>query len=274
MTNGGNNSTRDPDEQLPAWYASEIPMNRTIAMHDYVSRQGFPTVKQLRDGILLGCIADALWLAANQGSFDGKQWEGDTYLDDNQQGEQWAVAFTPAGTVAVFYSSESERNPFPEGSPPYDQANYFRGMPDSLREAKERALSWMTNLEWEMGGPNAAITAAMWADGERFAANEPWKDILYNSLWACYRQLLPLAVALIAWQVNFGLNDEEAAVLRSSYQRRLTSTESVIDVEPWERSVFLRGREAFAPAARRDDPGLSAAKVALARVGIALNLDD
>jgi len=34
-----------------------------------------------------------------------------------QEGEQWAAVFTPEGAVAVFYSSESERNPFPEGSP-------------------------------------------------------------------------------------------------------------------------------------------------------------
>jgi hypothetical protein len=242
-------------------------------MYEHLARQGFPTVEQLRRGILLGCIADALWLAANQGIFAGHQWDGDTYVDDNEQGELWAATFTPDGAVAVFYSSESERNPFPEGSPPYDQARYFRGMPDPLRTAKERALSWMIDLNWVTGGPNAVITAAMWADGERFTANEPWEVVFQNSLWACYRQLLPLDVALVNWQDNFGLNDEDVAVLRSLYRRRLASTRAVIPVE-WERKAFMQGHDAASPAVQRDDPGLSAARDALASIGIALRIDE
>ena len=175
----------------------------------------------------------------------------------------WAAAFTAEGAVTVFYSSESDRNPFPPGSPPYDQALYFRGMPKTLQRAKERALSWMINLEWIMGGPNAVVTAAMWAESGQFTANEPWKAVFYNSLWSCHRQLLPLNVALIEWRHEFGLNDGEVNVLRSLYERRVASTEATIPTESWEREVFTRNG---------DVAGLRAARHALSGVGITLTI--
>jgi len=236
-----------------------------FVMYDHLAKQGFPTVKQFRRGILLGCIADALWLAANQGYYAGQQWDGDTYIEDKEQGELWAATFTAQGTVAVFYSNESERNPFPSGSPPYDQALYFRGMPATLQTAKERALSFMMNLEWVMGSPNGVVTAAMWAEGDRFTANEPWSAVFHNSLWACHRQLLPLNVALIEWRHEFDLNDEDVSVLQSLYLRRISSTDAMIPVEPWEREAFTRSR---------DTTGLLAARNALACIGIALGIDD
>jgi hypothetical protein len=140
-------------------------------------------------------------------------------------------------------------------------------MPDTLRAAKRRALSWMINLNWGLGGPDAAITAAMWADGERFTANEPWEVVFHNSLWACHRQLLPVDVAVLEWQGQFDLDDEGVGVLRSLYQRRLASTQPMIPVEPWERETIMRG-------CARDDLGPSAARDALASIGIVLGTDD
>ena len=135
MTESNFDSTWDPNRDLPAWYST----SNTLSIYEHLARQGFPTVQQFRRGILLGCIAHALWLAANDGSFaHNHQWDGDTYVDDNDQGETWAVSFTAEGAVAAFYSSEME---------PCDQTRCFRGMPDTLRTAKDRALSWMMNPE-------------------------------------------------------------------------------------------------------------------------------
>src|SRR5262245_31071363 len=154
-----------PEKHIPVWYTAGRQEQSRFPMSEHLAREGFPTIKQLHQGIVLGCIAHSLWLAANEGMFaHNNQWEGDTYADDNDQGARWAVAFRPEGAVAVFYSSESARNPFPQDSPPYDQAQYFQGTPETLLPAKESALAWVVNLDWEMGGPSAAITAARWAD--------------------------------------------------------------------------------------------------------------
>jgi hypothetical protein len=225
---------------------------------------GFPTVEQLRRGILLGCIVHSFWLAAEDPVTE-QYWEGDTYMDDQLEGERWAVSFPQGGAVAVFYSNESSRNPYPDGRPPYDQSQYFRGMPEFLEPAKERALSWMLDLDFKAGGPNAVVTAAMWADGERFTAVEPWEDVFHHSLWACYRQLLPPEIALAEWWEGMELPGNRIVAARSLYERRIASTETVIPVEPWERQAFLE-----AAGNTPDADRLDAARGLLADIGIAL----
>jgi hypothetical protein len=271
MKNSSQEQEPDPAKQLPAWYQPVMEGQSCFPMYEHLAQQGFPTVNQLRDGILLGCIAHALWLAANQGQFAHNHcWDGSTYVDDNDQGERWAVDFQPEGAVAVFYSTESPRNPFPKNRPPYDQAKYFQGMPDGLSKAKDRALAWMVNLDRGMGGPRAAITSAMWATANRFTACEPWGTVFHNSLWSCYRQVLPLEVAVMEWREDCALDDEGVAVLRSLYDRRRVSSETMIHMHPWERDVFLRGHDRTNPVQESDDPDLSAARETLASIGIAL----
>ncbi len=226
--------------------------------------QGFPTVERLRRGIVLGCIAHSFWLAVNERVFE-QFWEGDTYMDDQMQGERWAVSFPDGGAVAVFYSSESSRNPYPEDSPPYDQSYYFRGMPEHLLPAKERALSWMLDLDFQAGGPNAVVTAAMWADGERFTAIEPWPDVFNHSLWECAYQLMPPEIALTHWWEGMGLPGNGIVSAHSLYERRIASTEAIITVEPRELQGFLEAA-GNAPNPYR----FAAARELLAGVGIAL----
>jgi hypothetical protein len=230
-----------------------------------VREAGFPTVEQLRRGIVLCCITHSFWLAVHAPVFS-VFWHEGTYFEDEIQGEYWAVAFTQGGAVAVFYSSESPRNPFPEGSPPYDQSRYFRGMPKHLNPAKERALSLMIDRDFRSGNPRgAAITAAMWADGDRFTAAESWADVYDHSLWACYTHLLPPEVALREWWRGMELPGSGERAAWSLYERRLASTDAVIAVEPREWQSFVEA------AGQDPEPAkLAAAQELLASVGIAL----
>lgn len=247
-------------DTLPEWYDGS-----RWATNDYIVAQGFPTVTQFRRGILLGCIVEAVSLV-EQGSFPEHAWQDNVYNQDIHQGEAWAVAFTDAGAVAVFYSSESERNPHPEGSETYDQSRYFRGMPDRLLEAKERALAWMVNFDFVVGGPNAVITAAMWADGEQFTAAEPWADVFQNCLWDCDKQLLPLEVALVRWQNYFGLGNPQMALARSIYERKLASPDATMTLDPYE----VEKLRAFAVAHSPRNPELQVSREAFAAIGIVL----
>lgn len=227
---------------------------------------GFPTVEQLRRGIILRCITHSFWLAAGNILVSILFWDDSTYFEDEIQGEYWAVAFTAGGAVAVFYSSESSRNPFPKGSPPYDQSQYFKGMPRRLNSARDRALSLMIDLDWRNGNPSGAvITAAMWADGNVFTAAEPWTDVFDNSLWACYEHLLPPEVALRNWWRGMDLPGSGEQVAWSVYQRRLASTDAVLAVEPWEWQAFVEAAE------QEPEPAdLAAAHHLLIAVGISL----
>jgi hypothetical protein len=238
-----------------------------VDLIESVRDAGFPTVEQLRRGIVLRCIIDSFWLATHD-PMSVAFWEDNTYFEDEIQGESWAVTFTGVGAVAVFYSTESERNPFPDGSPPYDQSRYFQGMPSRLNPAKDLALSLMIDLEWQIGNPaKSAITAAMWADGEQFTAVETWADVFRNSTYACLNHLLPPDVALREWWEGMGLPGSGDKAARSLYERRLASTDAVIAVESWEWQAFLDAAGGQMPEPER----LAAAADLLAGVGIVLN---
>jgi hypothetical protein len=240
-------------------------MPTTNPLINSVRDAGFPTVEQLRRGVVLCSITSAYWLAVHDPVFT-IYWHGGTYFEDEMQGEHWAVAFAKGGAVAAFFSSESSRNPFPAGSPPYEQARYFRGMPERLKPTRDRALSLMHDLERRCGNPGGAvITAAMWADGERFTAAEPWSAVFDHSLWACATHLLPPEVALREWWNGLGLPGSGDRAAWSLYQRRLASAEPMIAVEPWERQTFVEA------AGHEPDPARpAAASELLASVGIAL----
>jgi hypothetical protein len=254
----------DQDKELPSWYSRVLETHDNFPLYDHLTRQGFPTVEQLRRGIILGCVAHSFWLAAEE-AVSEEFWNGDTYVNDEMQGERWAVAFPKGGALAVFYSSESSRNPYPEGSPPYDHSCYFRGMPSHLEPARERALSWMLDLDFRVGGPNAVVTAAMWADGDRFTAAEPWAEVFHHSVWVCYRHLLPPEIALAEWWEGMALPGNGIVAARSLYERRIASTEPIIAVEPGEWQGYLEAT-GNAPDPRK----VAAARELLAGVGIVL----
>jgi hypothetical protein len=91
-----------------------VPRSRDLPP-DPVREAGFLTVEQLRRGILLNCITHSFWLTSHEPVFQ-MEWDGDTYFEDNIEGEHWAVSFPRRGAVAVFYSSESSRNPSPRAA--------------------------------------------------------------------------------------------------------------------------------------------------------------
>jgi hypothetical protein len=125
----------------------------------------------------------------------------------------------------------------------------------------------MHDLDVRMGNPDgAAITAAMWADGERFTAAEPWADVFDNSGWACVTHLLPPEVALRKWWSGMWLPGSGERAAWSLYERRLASTDAVIAVEPWEWQAFVEAAEQVPDPAR-----LANAACLLAGVGIALH---
>lgn len=208
-------------------------------MHDSVREAGFPTVEQLRRGVVLNCIAHAFWAVAHKSTFQ-MDWDHGTYFEDTGEGEHWAVTFLEGEAVAVFFSSESTRNPFPEDSPPYDQSWFFRGMPQRLERVRDLALSHMHDFNFRCRNPaGAVITAAMWSDGEQFTAVEPWEDVYHHSCWACRTHLLSPEEALRWWLQGIDFSEMVMSAAWSLYQRRVTSTAPVVLAEQSEWQVFI-----------------------------------
>jgi hypothetical protein len=125
----------------------------------------------------------------------------------------------------------------------------------------------MIDADFQLRNPSkAVITAAMWADGERFTSAEPWSDVYDHSLWACCTHLLPPEVSLQEWWQGMGLPGLGDKAAWSLYERRLASTDPVIAVEPWEKQAYVDA------AGQATEPAkLAAAAELLRSVGIELS---
>ncbi|WP_232069613.1 hypothetical protein [Gemmata massiliana] len=110
--------------------------------------------------------------------------------------------------------------------------------------------------------PGAVVTAAMWADGERFTANEPWADVYDHSLWVLRTYVLPPEDALCEWWAGMGFSDAIRWAPWSLFERQVASTAPTIPIEPreWDALVEVAGGPARA----------SRAEFMLADVGISL----
>ena len=211
---------------------------------DPVRDAGFPAVEQLSRGVVLNCIASSFWLAAHEPVFM-MEWDGDTYFEDDIQGEHWAVSFPKGGAVAVFYSSESSRNPFPEGRPPYHQSWYFRGMPRRLEPARIAPCRRCTTSTFVAGtqpGQSSLRQCGRMAGG----SPQPSRGrTCTTTAWGCYtltsyRQ----RKAMREWWQGMGFLDSLKWAAWSLYERRLAATAPVIPVEPqeWQAFVEVAGR--------------------------------
>jgi hypothetical protein len=87
----------------------------------------------------------------------------------------------PVVVVGCFFDKSSERNPFhwPVNTP-YDLRQFLAGMPDHLRaDLLPRVLEYFESRY--NGVPRILITAALWCNGARLDAAEPWSAVLANS---------------------------------------------------------------------------------------------
>ena len=237
-------------------------------LRDLPSGQEFPTVEDLRRGVVTSGIARALWLAANSGGFAGEaNWDGITYTEDNGSGDRWSVTFADEGSVAVFFWHESERSPY-SSDLRYDPAIYLAGMPDALVEVtRQRTLPTMFDERLELGTPNGVVTAAMWGrTSGRFTAAEPWPFVFEHGAHLAVTELLLPDVAAGDWTDYYEFTTEQRAVLISLAQRATSHEDRVITVSPEELEVFLTAGNAATPG----DPGVAACREWLASFGISL----
>jgi hypothetical protein len=110
----------------------------------------------------------------------------------------------------------------------------------------------MHDFDFRGGNPaGAVITAAMWADGERFTAAEPWADVYDHGMWVLHPYLLPPEQALSWWWRGMGFPDSLRWAAWSLFERRGAASELVIPVEPreWQALVEIAGGDPVKAAA-------------------------
>jgi hypothetical protein len=223
----------------------------------------FPSRAELWQGVVLGTIAHAIWVAPDATYAYSQGWDGPNYLLKDGSGDVGAITFTPEHVVAAFFDLHSDRSPhrassrLPFGSP-YHADDYFATAPDAVRRiAREETLQYL--LDDCDGTVQPTITAACWSEGATLTAREPWAAVRAHAGNLIAIQTMPPEAAIAAWTENYEFNDDQIALLRGLFARRMAADRPIAVAEE-ERRVLTGDGEA----------GLAESRELLAAVGIAL----
>src|SRR4051794_32241836 len=204
----------------------------------------FPTVRQLRRGIIFGTLLRVVMTPPGEAPSDTYHWEGQSLRLVDYSELRGCIAFTPDQIVGAFFNAESERSPFGEDViPPYDAEEFFAAAAaEVLAIARRDVLPHL--VDW-LGDPPVAhaaymngttdqlddslfapvITAAFWSEGNRLTAGEPWSDVYLHGA-AILRQELSDPEVILAEILRDGeMSDEQANLIMRLYDRRLECTD-------------------------------------------------
>jgi hypothetical protein len=226
-------------------------------------REAFPSRARLWRGAVLGTIAHAIWVVAHPILAAAQGWDGATYLLNDGSGDRAAITFAPGRVAAAFFDLHSERCPFrreprlPFGAT-YHTEDYFAGAPESILElARRETLQYL--FDDYQGRAQPVITAACWSADEALTAREPWPQVCAHGAHLIAIQTLPPEDAMAAWAEEYELGDNQAALLRTLFARRIaTSGPLTLDVR--EHRILIEQGEA----------GLAQSREIFAAIGIEL----
>jgi hypothetical protein len=232
-----------------------------IAISD--EREEFPSRAELWQGVVLGTIAHAIWMAPDSTYSYGQGWDGPNYLLKDGRGDCAALTFTPERVVGAFFDLHSVRSPFRDVPKlPFGQVyrieDYFVGAPiEAQALARQEALTYVFD-DYE-GEAQPVITAACWSEGDLLAAREPWQEVRPVCAHLLNIQTMPPEQAVAAWTEEYEFDDDQVALLRALFDRRMASVHP-ITVEGNERRTLTA----------RGDEGLAESRALLAAIGIEL----
>lgn len=216
------------------------------------------TTSQLWEGCILATIAHAIFIAQHPELGHEQSWDGLNYNIQDSQGALGTITFGDEGTVGAFFDSHSSRNPFAAGVAA-DLDERFAGMPSALRALAERET--LQYLLQDFDGNNVSlVTAAFWSEKTRLVAAEPWPDVISNGAHLIQFQLRPVDEAIVAWQSHYGFNATEVELLRSVYERKISTGKERVVLTDTEKEILRKG----------DSQGLRLSRDLLAGISIAV----
>ena len=184
----------------------------------------YPEQRLLWPGAILGSIAHALFVARHPDFAHEQSWDGLNYSVQDSAGSRGTVTFAANGHfVAVFFSEDSDRNPFSLRTV-YSLQKRLVGLPDDLK-----ALAHKEALQYVLQGYNNTtipiVTSIFWGDGKQrvVGAAEAWSDVLKHGAFLVKDQLLEYDASLDAWAAQYGFSESESAFVASLFRRKLST---------------------------------------------------
>jgi hypothetical protein len=222
----------------------------------------FPERGRLWPGAILGAIVHAIAVTQYPEISNEQSWDGDNYNVQDSMGSRGTISFSGDDLVGVFFDDDSPRNPFnSEDDGDYDLEVFLEGMPDGLRQlARERALQYV--LQDYEGAAQPIITAAFWSRGERLAAAEPWQEVFDNGAHLVRIQLMETEEAFDEWQEQYELSDEQMALARSVFERKMADPTAPLKLEGRELELLTSWAES--------EEGMKECRESFGEIGISL----
>ena len=176
-------------------------------------------------GTLLATIAHAFGVAHYPDLFNLQSWDVYTYSVQNNMGTAGSICF-PAGSDKIpfqcagsFFEPRSARAKRTR-SEKFNFDKYFAVATPSVRSLAERTLSYL--LDGSQIAPTPRITTAMWSDHDGLLSLDQWDQFLQCGGYLIQKQLLPQKEALLQWQAEYTLTDEETGKVWEIWGRRIT----------------------------------------------------
>lgn len=202
----------------------------------------FPSVEQLRRGVILGTIIRAIYTLPKSIFRDEYTWRGQVLMLTDYNETRGCLAFDLEGVVGAFFDCESERSPFGEDIVlSYDAQEFFAAAPPKVldiarREILPHLISWLgdprvvdeailhgTTDQLDNDRFVPVITAAFWSEGDALTAVEPWSGVYYHGAHILHRELLDWEVGLSGWAEDMELIPDQVALARRLFMRRLAT---------------------------------------------------
>ena len=244
----------------------------------------FPTVEELRLGILLETLVQAIYLLPQDYSYDSWVWHRHVLEISDTGDTVGCISFADGLIFGAFYRFDSERSPFARADPAsYRAEPYFATAPAAVRAVALRDVLPSTNFATWLGddarlrdaiehetvdqllaaspellGP--VITAAFWSAGDTLTAAEPWPEVYRHGANLLRLALAPLDPALAEWENGMQLAPQQVALARHLYERRRAHASPVMGLEDDEYARLIAQGSAQLDRVRQN----------LAAVGIAL----
>jgi hypothetical protein len=216
---------------------------------------GFPKRGGLLRGCILAYLVDCI-MTAQHAFFTRVSWKGEGFFAGNGpavygmsdgQGIYGAITFERESLVGIFFDTHSERSPHRDPET-YDLNRFFEGMPSDHRILVNGPLEEFF-IGVVDGQPLPEVTAAFWDKGEYLTATDPWDVVLSEGARVVRIELMEdIDQALAAWQEEYEMSPEQAALARLLLDCKLAHPTGIIELSKsevsWLRSTCKESSDA------------------------------
>jgi hypothetical protein len=191
---------------------------------------------QLWQGAILVSIAYAISYAESAILAHECSWDGLNYNRQDSQGTRGTLAFGNQGVVGLVRDDRSPAAPW-HREDAYDVDAFLQGLPPDLSELAHEASQYLLDEYNDRVQP--IITAAFWYQGDALVGAATWPELYAHGAHLFRIECMQHETALLECQADFELSDDQFALLKSLFERRINASSLPIKLEDWQYEMLV-----------------------------------